>query len=307
MLIWICIVGSLMFYFMVGYHVFQSRNRLKSISASKSRDAGGTNEQKPRVDFLVPQDCFYGRIVTEVQVVQSTASSSALPAEPKTAYKPATTSSPSVSFELPSTSMPPAAAAPSNNQPYFSNFSTITSTPAPPPRRRHPWRSLRRSVSRVVNKFVVDDPIKRAYLRTSLLFALSVLATWIPSSMNRIHSWLMGGSPFAYHVATAAVLPLQGLWNAVIFFITSSTGLRETWRCRRDEAGVVTILGQQQSQVGMGQGGQQLTGRDVDGDGDEDDDGMRGGRSFMDDDSESGSHVELRRMAEAPGKTSSSL
>jgi hypothetical protein len=75
------------------------------------------------------------------------------------------------------------------------------------------------------SKFVIEDPIKRAYLRTSLLFALSVLVTWIPSSLNRIHSWLDGGSPFEYHVSTAAVLPLQGLWNAVIFFITSWSAL----------------------------------------------------------------------------------
>ena len=40
MLIWVCIVGSLIFYFLVGYHVFHSRNQLKSFSASKSREAG---------------------------------------------------------------------------------------------------------------------------------------------------------------------------------------------------------------------------------------------------------------------------
>lgn len=39
MLIWICIVGSIVLYFMVGYHVFQSRNQLRSFSTtSKSRD-----------------------------------------------------------------------------------------------------------------------------------------------------------------------------------------------------------------------------------------------------------------------------
>lgn len=48
--------------------------------------------------------------------------------------------------------------------------------------------------------------------------------------MNRIHSWLAGSSPFEYHVATAAVLPLQGLWNAVIFFVTSWSTVRRTSR-----------------------------------------------------------------------------
>ncbi|KAH6895752.1 hypothetical protein B0T10DRAFT_557933 [Thelonectria olida] len=289
MLIWICIVGSLIFYFMVGYHVFHSRNRLKSISASKSREAG-TNEQKPRVDFLVPQDCFYGRIVTEVQVVQSTASSSALPTEPKTAYKQPL--SPNTSFEMSSSSMQP----PSNQ--YFSNFSTVTSAPAPTPKRRQPLQQIKLATSHVFSKFVVDDPIKRAYLRTSLLFALSVLATWIPSSMNRIHSWLLGDSPYEYHVATAAVLPLQGLWNAVIFFITSSHALRETWKHRRDEPGQA----QQQQQL---TGDMADTGV-VDRLGSTEMSGGIGGSSFLDD-SESGSDVELRRMAEAPGKRSASM
>lgn len=82
-------------------------------------------------------------------------------------------------------------------------------------------------------RFVVADPIKRAYLRTSFLFAISVLVTWIPSSMNRIHSWIDGASPYEYHVATAAVLPLQGLWNAIIFFVTSWNVLQ---RHRRNTA-----------------------------------------------------------------------
>ena len=40
MLVWICIIGSLLLYFLVGYHVFRSRNRLRSFSTSKSREAG---------------------------------------------------------------------------------------------------------------------------------------------------------------------------------------------------------------------------------------------------------------------------
>lgn len=40
MLIWICIVGSMLCYFLVGYHVFRSRNQLHSFSQSRTRDAG---------------------------------------------------------------------------------------------------------------------------------------------------------------------------------------------------------------------------------------------------------------------------
>ncbi|KAI5463834.1 hypothetical protein BGZ63DRAFT_506494 [Mariannaea sp. PMI_226] len=287
MLVWICIVGSLLFYFMVGYHVFRSRNKLRSISASKSRE-NGTNEPvrislTPHVDFHVPQDCFYGRIVTEVQVVQSTASSSVLPSKPKAAHQ---NPCPSTPFESPPQLQP------ASNQ-YCSNFSTVTSdTAAPPKAGLYPLRRIKGAITRVLSKFVVEDPIKRAYLRTSLLFALSVLATWIPSSLNRIHSWLIGDSPYEYHVATAAMLPLQGLWNAVIFFVTSYRGILDTIRQWLRPGQV------QQQQRDMAD-----TGADSLSEGECDGGSMDG---FLND-TESGSDVELRRMAEAPGKRSSSL
>lgn len=245
---------------------------------------------KPRIDFLsVPQDCFYGTIVTEVQVIHSSASASALPNEPRPAHLQQS-APPHVSFdELP----PPIQTAPGSQY-----FSTVTS-PADGnhkhhPQRRSPLRRITSATNKTVSKFVVEDPIKRAYLRTSFLFALSVLVTWIPSSLNRIHSWLVGTSPYEYHVATAAVLPLQGLWNAVIFFVTSWRPLREWARgvCSpgHPEEMMETAVGsappaeaeQEQEQTG------------------------RGGESFLDD-TESGSDVELRRMGEAPGKRSASL
>ena len=40
LLIWICIVGSILCYLLVGFHVFRSRNRLRSFSITKSREAG---------------------------------------------------------------------------------------------------------------------------------------------------------------------------------------------------------------------------------------------------------------------------
>lgn len=96
-------------------------------------------------------------------------------------------------------------------------FSAVEAVP-PPARRLGRFVAALHSAA---STFFVDDPVKRAYLRTSLLFGLSVLVTWIPSSLNRIYGWLEGHSPYQLHVATSAVLPLQGLWNALIFFISS--------------------------------------------------------------------------------------
>lgn len=155
----------------------------------------------------------------------------------------------------------------------------------------------KRAVKKTINKFVIEDPIKRAYLRTSFLFALSVLVTWIPSSLNRIHSWLQGESPFEYHVATAAVLPLQGLWNAVIFFVTSGTALRgawsEFWTGRREADDFDEGVDGERFERGDRRGisGEETLGSDTD----DVDSGV------------AGSDVELRHMGDVPGKRSASL
>ncbi|KLU91637.1 G-protein coupled receptor [Magnaporthiopsis poae ATCC 64411] len=80
------------------------------------------------------------------------------------------------------------------------------------------------------------DPVKLAYLRTSFVFAISVLVTWTPSSINRVYNLIYPDKvSYPLNLASAAVLPLQGVWNAVIYFSTSWKTLRQEWEdlCRR--------------------------------------------------------------------------
>ncbi|PHH59381.1 hypothetical protein CDD81_3340 [Ophiocordyceps australis] len=214
MLIWICIVGSFVCYILVGYHVFRSRNQLRSFPASKNREHGHHHE-RAGTDIASRCQGVFGTVTTEVQVVHTGPPL----AEPKKVH---VSSTGQVSFD--STS------SPERRQPTTGRAQCYSSVTSPGLTSRHirilakllpPLRRVMAPLTRAANKFVIDDPIKRAYLRTSLLFALSVLVTWIPSSLNRIHGWLDGKSPYEYHVATASVLPLQGLWNFLIFFITS--------------------------------------------------------------------------------------
>ncbi|KAL8282871.1 hypothetical protein RB597_010226 [Gaeumannomyces tritici] len=79
------------------------------------------------------------------------------------------------------------------------------------------------------------DPVKLAYLRTSFVFAISVLVTWTPSSINRVYNLIYPDKvSYPLNLASAAVLPLQGVWNAVIYFSTSWKVLRQEWEdlCR---------------------------------------------------------------------------
>lgn len=110
--------------------------------------------------------------------------------------------------------------------------------------------------------------------------------------MNRIHSWLTGESPYEYHVATAAVLPLQGLWNAVIFFVTSQVALKKGWAELRYGKRVA-----EEEDMVMTRRSAAIR--------EEVRDGLR--ESSDGDVGTLGSDVELRTMAEEPGKRSSSL
>ncbi|KAL8649165.1 MAG: hypothetical protein Q9226_005688 [Calogaya cf. arnoldii] len=60
------------------------------------------------------------------------------------------------------------------------------------------------------------------YTKVALLFFVSLLITWVPSSINRVYSLIHPDRvsiPFTY--ASAVVLPLMGFWNSVIYITTS--------------------------------------------------------------------------------------
>ena len=61
-----------------------------------------------------------------------------------------------------------------------------------------------------------------SYCKCAILFFLSLLITWVPSSINRVYSLVhpdVVSFPLLY--ISAFVLPLQGFWNAVIYVATS--------------------------------------------------------------------------------------
>ncbi|KAJ2900157.1 G-protein coupled receptor [Zalerion maritima] len=129
----------------------------------------------------------------------------------------------------PSSSSPPVAAAAAGAA--ASSPSSSSSPPSSPSMAD----SLRTIWRRCVRRLAKMDPVKMAYLRTSFVFAFSVLVTWTPSSILRVHD-LASPRNFSYplNVAAAIVLPLQGAWNAVIYFSTSWTVMREEWAAFSD-------------------------------------------------------------------------
>ncbi|KAI6246032.1 hypothetical protein HI914_05309 [Erysiphe necator] len=69
-----------------------------------------------------------------------------------------------------------------------------------------------------------------SYTKVSVLFFLAMMITWIPSSANRVYSLMYKGRVnYALHLVSAFVLPLQGLWNAIIYSATSFEACRHDW------------------------------------------------------------------------------
>ena len=68
------------------------------------------------------------------------------------------------------------------------------------------------------------------YTKVALLYFLSLLSTWVPSSVNRVYSLVHEAEVnYALSMAAAFVLPLVGFWNALIYMVTSWDAVRETW------------------------------------------------------------------------------
>lgn len=84
---------------------------------------------------------------------------------------------------------------------------------------------LRRLTSHATNQQKIVSASNRAavnYCRVALLFFVALCITWIPSTINRVYSLVRPESvSFPLAFASALVLPLQGLWNAVIYVTTS--------------------------------------------------------------------------------------
>ncbi len=65
------------------------------------------------------------------------------------------------------------------------------------------------------------------YAKVASLFFVSLLVTWVPSSINRVYSLIHPGRiPIQYAYSAGIVLSLMGFWNAVIYISTSHRACR---------------------------------------------------------------------------------
>ncbi|PNY23205.1 Cyclic AMP receptor-like protein A [Tolypocladium capitatum] len=240
--IWVCILLSIVIYFAVGYHVFHHRNQLLNMGLhekdprkpSRSGSDGGDSAEearRPRTLSVMGITCTntvlqsltrryngYGTVVTEVKVTSGL---------PDLDHDQLSATHPQINTTTSGiTSSPSWAARLHENGLDLGDgrqqFETICSSDHRRKPRPNLVNKLRSVASRASLKLKRLDPVKMAYLRTSFIFAFAVLITWIPSSINRLYSLTTKGRiSFQLSVASGCVLPLQGVWNAIIYLTTS--------------------------------------------------------------------------------------
>ncbi|KAH6981384.1 hypothetical protein EDB80DRAFT_757262 [Ilyonectria destructans] len=207
--VWICIIGSLILNTIVGYRIFHTRNQIRNFSNSQSQHSAIDNQLPLTNTRSNTQGSEHPMIVTNVSITLAPASNIAKP-------MPICVNS---TLQTPETFLHNQTSRRSLAITSHSGSNNIPKTPR-----------IVKTTKGVISRFRLQDPVKQAYLRTTFMFTLSVLVTWVPASINRIRSMQGGGVPYSNQVVMAAVMPLQGLWNALIFFITSHKVLREVAR-----------------------------------------------------------------------------
>ncbi|KAH7134234.1 hypothetical protein EDB81DRAFT_903036 [Dactylonectria macrodidyma] len=253
--IWTCIFLSIVIYVAVGYHVFHHRNQLRNLTqdhwekgdASNSSPISSRATKASSEESLTHRPEFYGTAVTEVQITSDFS---------KHRYRLGPAIPSAIHVDVSHNRTRPwaipleADELEENVGQKTQRFETVCTSDRSPNQQLTVITRLRAVKSNASLKLKRLDPVKMAYLRTSFIFGFAVLITWIPSSINRLFSLTHGDRiSFGLSVASGCVLPLQGVWNAIIYFTTSWTtvcdefkSFKANWSGRRGTSGKAVRL-----------------------------------------------------------------
>jgi hypothetical protein len=113
----------------------------------------------------------------------------------------------------------------SNANKYPASTVTISAAPSPNPGNCAVLRSMFLFFQHLFgddSNLSPSDRTSLAYSRVAFLFFASNLITWVPASINRVYAIQHPATPsFFLNVFAAIVLPLQGLWNCIIYLVVN--------------------------------------------------------------------------------------
>ncbi|KAL6713423.1 hypothetical protein ACLMJK_008888 [Lecanora helva] len=191
---WICIIASFTIYAMAGREIFAKRHQLRSFAVTPSSPATFTTHNIDPSRY---------RVTNEYSVTS------------EYAPKPFTTLG--AACAAPDGHASSSSDTSSNSKGYSVNITSVR-----PPMPHHQ--------SSQQNKIKAAKEANRAafgYAKVASLFFVSLLVTWVPSSINRVYALIYPGAiPIQYAYAAGIVLSLMGFWNAVIYIATSHRACR---------------------------------------------------------------------------------
>ncbi|RGP79796.1 hypothetical protein FLONG3_2110 [Fusarium longipes] len=196
-LIWLIIFICFIIYVRAGFTIYKWRRRLNDFSNSNDINTGsqGLNTQTQTQNRELPGIAK----TTNITITTSDFPSSDLD-QP---FRPATRPEPVHSANIFTGPAPPVA-IPSEQQ----NIRT---------------QQLER------RKRSPSDEAAMSYAKTALLFFTGMLITWIPASANRLYVLIDGKASVELGYLSASVLPLQGFWNAMIYYYTSREAFKQVF------------------------------------------------------------------------------
>lgn len=110
-----------------------------------------------------------------------------------------------------------------NDSPNNFEMSPTVRFPAADTQRTHQMQGHRAATQ--------TDNANWAYVKVAGLFFVALMVTWIPSSANRVYSYVHPGEiSLGLEYASAFVLPLQGFWNGIIYATTSLPACKSFFR-----------------------------------------------------------------------------
>lgn len=209
--VWLVIAATFGIYISAGKEIFAKRRQLRNFSSAAS-DATFPVIQNPFISPFVSVKTTEIRITTEMVDVPSQSSSSTNSLTSKKNERIASSQSfnpYSVTINAGST---PVVISP--RSPDFSRTSNST-------------RFGSEKSAKQLTAAMEANKAAFSYCKCALLFFVSLLITWVPSSINRVYS-LAYPDVFCFPLLyiAALVLPLQGFWNAVIYTVTSLPACR---------------------------------------------------------------------------------
>ncbi|KAL8895692.1 MAG: hypothetical protein Q9207_008060 [Kuettlingeria erythrocarpa] len=132
---------------------------------------------------------------------------------------------------------------------------TVTVTAPPPP--SHKATPDLRQITREEALLASSNPGAWLYARVAFLFFVSMLVIWIPSSVNRVYALVHPARiNYPLNYVSALVLPAQGIFNCIVYVVTSRTAVKQFVRSLMGQEGMAWREG-----MFFGGGGKKKKGR----------------------------------------------